>query len=78
MFIKKPVYFSNVDNSLNYITEENFDTYVNTDFERNGDKYTRTQLTKAQLYTALSINNYRSSYSQKNSKIDTVNINNVT
>lgn len=77
MFIKKPVYFSNVDNSLNCITEENFDTYVNTDFERNGDKYTRTQLTKAQLYTALSINNYRSSYSQKNSKIDTVNINNV-
>ena len=77
MFIKKPVYFSNLDNSLNCITEDNFDSYVNMNFERNGDKFTRTQLTKAQLYTALSINNYRSNYNTKNSKIDTANINNV-
>ena len=77
MFIKKPVYFSNLDNSLNCITEDTFDNYVNMDFERNGDKFTRTQLTKAQLYTALSINNYRSNYNTKNSKIDTANINNV-
>ena len=34
MFIKKPVYFSYMDNSLNCITEDNFDSYVNVDFRK--------------------------------------------
>lgn len=68
MFIDKPRYFSEMDNSLNCITESNFETYVNS---------SGRTLTKNQLYSALSINSYRQNYAQKNNKIDTSGLANV-
>lgn len=68
MFIDKPRYFNEMDNSLNCLTTDNFTTYVNS---------SGRTLTKNQLYSALSINTYRQNYSQKNSKIDNTSLANV-
>lgn len=68
MFINKPRYFNEMDNSLNCITDANFNTYVSS---------SGRTLTKNQLYSALSVNSYRQNYSQKNSKIDANSLNNV-
>jgi hypothetical protein len=68
MFIDKPRYFNEMDNSLNCISCDNFETYVNS---------SGRTLTKSQLYSALSINTYRQNYAQKNNKIDTSCLSNV-
>lgn len=69
-FIKSTKQFKNIDLSLNQgcLTNSTFDNYVNADGR---------QLTKNELYSALQINNYRSNFNQKNSKLDANLINNV-
>lgn len=67
-FIQPTKYFNNKDNSLNCITDGNFDNYVN-ESGRN--------MTKNQLYSALQINNFRKSVHDKNSKLDTHSVGNV-
>jgi hypothetical protein len=59
-----------MDLSLNHgcLTNSNFDSYVGMDGR---------QMTKNELYSALQINNYRSNFNQKNSKLDANLINNV-
>ena len=66
--INKTTYFKNLDNSLNCLTEDNFDSYVNSS--------DRT-LTKNQLYSSLQVNNYRASFNEINSKMTADLINNV-
>lgn len=69
-FIKNTNKFKNIDLSLNQgcLTNSTFDNYVNADGR---------QLTKNELYSALQINNYRSNFNHKNSKLDANLINNV-
>ena len=67
-FIKKTNYFSEMDNSLNCLTSSNIDTY----FDSDGRK-----LTKNQIYSTMQINNYRTTFNTKNSKMDANLINNV-
>ena len=67
-FIKQTKYFTDMDNSLNCLNDTNYQTY----FDNEGRK-----LTKNQIYSALQINNYRSTFSTKNSKMDANLINNV-
>ena len=66
--MSKPRYFKDIDNSLNCLSESNFDSYVN-DSGRN--------LTKNQLYSSLQVNNYRASFNETNSKLSADLINNV-
>lgn len=66
--MSKPRYFKDIDNSLNCLSESNFDSYVN-DSGRN--------LTKNQLYSSLQVNNYRASFNETNSKLSSDLINNV-
>ena len=61
-------YFNNKDNSLNCLTDSNFDNYVNDS--------SRT-MTKNQLYSALQVNNFRKSIHDQNSKLDTYSVGNV-
>ena len=61
-------YFKDIDNSLNCLTNDNFDSYVNS--------ASRT-LTKNQLYSSLQVNNYRASFNETNSKLSADLINNV-
>ena len=63
--IQRKKYFNNIDNSLNCLTDANFDDYAN-----NG-------LTKNQLFSALQVNNYRTAYSENMSKLSSNLINNV-
>ena len=67
-FMKVTNYFSENDNSLNCLTDTNFDTFVSDS--------SRT-LTKKQLYSRLQYNNYVVDYSEKNSKIDAKSFNNI-
>ena len=69
-FIKKTTHYKDVasDLSLNCLKNSNFETY---------EKMSNRQLTKSELYSALQINNYRSTFTQKNSKLDANLINNV-
>ena len=57
-----------MDNSLNCVTSSNIDTY----FDSDGRK-----LTKNQIYSTMQINNYRTTFNTKNSKMDANLINNV-
>lgn len=61
-------YFKDIDNSLNCLTNDNFDSYVSS--------ASRT-LTKNQLYSSLQVNNYRASFNETNSKLSADLINNV-
>ena len=61
-------YFKDVDNSLNCLTDNNFDSYVND---------SGRTLTKNQLYSSLQVNNYRASFNETNSKLSADLINNV-
>lgn len=61
-------YFKDIDNSLNCLTEDNFDSYVNA---------SGRSLTKNQLYSSLQVNNYRASFNETNSKLSADLINNV-
>lgn len=67
-FIQPTKYFNSKDNSLNCLTDGNFDNFVN-ESGRN--------MTKNQLYSALQINNFRKSVHNKNSKLDTHSVGNV-
>lgn len=67
-FIKKTNYFTEMDNSLNCLNNTNCQTYVDNEGRK---------LTKNQIYSALQINNYRSTFNNKNSKLDANLINNV-
>ena len=69
-FIKKTTHYKDTVNdlSLNCLKNSNFETY---------EKMSNRQLTKSELYSALQINNYRSTFTQKNSKLDANLINNV-
>ena len=69
-FIKKTMHYKDTVNdlSLNCLKNSNFETY---------EKLSNRQLTKSELYSALQINNYRSTFTQKNSKLDANLINNV-
>ncbi len=67
-FIKPTKYFNNQDNSLNCITDGNFDNYVN-DANR--------KMTKNQLYSSLQINNYKNTINNKNGTLNSNMINNV-
>jgi hypothetical protein len=69
-FIKKTMHYKDTVNdlSLNCLKNSNFETY---------EKMSNRQLTKSELYSALQINNYRSTFNQKNSKLDANLINNV-
>jgi hypothetical protein len=67
-FIKNTRYFSETDNSLNCLTCDNMDSYVNDS--------SRT-LTKKQLYSTMQINNYRTNFKNKNAKMDASVISNV-
>jgi hypothetical protein len=68
--IKPTTYYKhdNVDYNLSCLTDASFNEYC----ELNGRK-----LTKKQLYSALQINNYMSTFNNKNSKLDANLINNV-
>ena len=61
-------YFKDIDNSLNCLTDDNFDSYVND---------SGRTLTKNQLYSSLQVNNYRASFNETNSKLSADLINNV-
>jgi len=61
-------YFKDIDNSLNCLTSNNFDSFVNS---------TGRTLTKNQLYSSLQVNNYRASFNETNSKLSADLINNV-
>lgn len=61
-------YFKDIDNSLNCLTNDNFDSYVNA---------SGRTLTKNQLYSSLQVNNYRASFNETNSKLSADLINNV-
>lgn len=61
-------YFKDIDNSLNCLTNDNFDSYVSS---------TGRTLTKNQLYSSLQVNNYRASFNETNSKLSADLINNV-
>tara|TARA_Y100000816_G_C26105378_1_gene587172 strand:+ start:1285 stop:2688 length:1404 start_codon:yes stop_codon:yes gene_type:complete len=69
-FINNTKYFKDVDLSLDrkHLTNATIDNYLNAD--------DRT-LTKNKLYSALQINNYRTNFNEKNSKLDANLINNV-
>ena len=67
-FIKNTRYFSETDNSLNCLTCDNMDSFVNDS--------SRT-LTKKQLYSTLQINNYRTNFKNKNAKMDANVVGNV-
>ena len=67
-FIKRTKYFSETDNSLNCLTCDNMDSFVSDS--------SRT-LTKKQLYSTMQINNYRTNFKNKNSKLDAQGIGNV-
>lgn len=67
-FIKRTTYYNNKDNSLNCLTNSNFDSYVN----ESGRK-----MSQKQLYSSLQINNYITNFKNKNSKIDAHGMNNV-
>ena len=66
--MNKTKYFKDIDNSLNCLTESNFDSYVNA---------SGRTLTKNQLYSSLQVNNYRASFNETNSKLSADLINNV-
>lgn len=61
-------YFKDIDNSLNCLTNDNFDSYVSS---------AGRTLTKNQLYSSLQVNNYRASFNETNSKLSADLINNV-
>lgn len=70
-FINNNSYFKNngtSDLSLNCLKNSNFNKFVESE---------NRQLTKNEIYSALQINNYRSSFNQKNTKLDANLINNV-
>ena len=67
-FIKPTQHFKNIDNSLNCLTNNNFDSFVG---------YENTQLTQKQLYSRLQVNNHKSTFKHKNSTLDATGINNV-
>lgn len=67
-FMKRTTYYNNKDNSLNCLTNANFDSYV----DESGRK-----MSQKQLYSTLQINNHISNFKNKNSKIDAHGINNV-
>lgn len=67
-FIHPTKYFNNKDNSLNCLSNDNFDSYLG-ESGRN--------MTKNQLYSALQINNFRKSVHDKNSTLDPHSIGNV-
>ena len=71
-FIKPTTHFKGTDLSLNRLclTNSNFEDYISSD-------NTGRQLTKNEVYSALQINNYRTNFNQKNSKMDANLINNV-
>ena len=71
-FIKPTTYFTGTDLSLNRqcLTNSTFDDYISSD-------NTGRKLTKNEVYSALQINNYRTNFNQKNSKLDANLINNV-
>ena len=73
-FIKSTQYFKEIDNSLNCLTDNNFNHYcdVNNRIDQNGNK-----LTKNQLYSVLQINNHKKSLNEVNSKLDSNLINDV-
>jgi hypothetical protein len=78
--IERKKYFKNIDNSLNCLTDENFDSYANPSTTNNS--YTaslgaQNGLTKNQLYSALQVNNYRATYSENTSKLTANLINDV-
>lgn len=78
--IERKKYFKNIDNSLNCLTDENFNSYANPSTTNNS--YTaslgaQNGLTKNQLYSALQINNYRAAYSENTSKLTANLINDV-
>ena len=64
-FINRNSEFKDIDNSLNCLTCSNISSYGNN------------SLTKKQLYSIAQINNHRSNYKNKNSKLDATGINNV-
>ncbi len=66
--IKKEKYFNNNDNSLNCLTSNNFNTYVNS---------SGRTLTKNQLYSILQVNNEKNKLNENNIKLDGNLINNV-
>ena len=66
--MKRTTYYNNKDNSLNCLTNANFDSYV----DESGRK-----MSQKQLYSTLQINNHISNFKNKNSKIDAHGINNV-
>tara|TARA_Y100000768_G_C23991185_1_gene693375 strand:+ start:13493 stop:14869 length:1377 start_codon:yes stop_codon:yes gene_type:complete len=66
--IKKEKYFNNNDNSLNCLTSNNFNTYVNS---------SGRTLTKNQLYSILQVNNEQNKLNENNIKLDGNLINNV-
>ena len=78
--IERKKYFKNIDNSLNCLTDENFDSYANPSTTNNS--YTaslgaQNGLTKNQLYSALQVNNYRATYRENTSKLTANLINDV-
>lgn len=66
--INSKKYFKDIDNSLNCLTNDNFDNYVNS---------SGRSLTKNQLYASLQTNNYRASFNKNNSALSADLINNV-
>ena len=66
--IKKEKYFNNNDNSLNCLTSNNFNTYINS---------SGRTLTKNQLYGILQVNNEKNKLNENNIKLDGNLINNV-
>lgn len=78
--IERKKYFKNIDNSLNCLTDDNFDSYANPSTTNNS--YTaslgaQNGLTKNQLYSALQVNNYRATYRENASKLTANLINDV-
>ena len=78
--IQRKKYFNEIDNSLNCLTNENFDDYANASTANNS--YTaslgaQNGLTKNQIYSALQINNYRAAYAENTSKLTANLINDV-
>lgn len=67
-FINPTHHFKDIDNSLNCLTNNNFDSFVG---------YENTQLTQKQLYSRLQLNNHKNNFKNKNSTLDATGINNV-
>lgn len=71
-FIRPTQYFKEIDNSLNCLTNSNFNNYCENRVDMNGNK-----LTKNQIYSSLQINNHKNKLKEINSKLDSNLINNV-